>query len=58
MIRKIGTATFYDSEDKDQFDKDHNYRSGCQLARTAGSCTMECDTHHAYITVPVVLPEI
>jgi hypothetical protein len=53
-----GTVSLYDAEDQDQFNEDHSYKNGCQLARTAGSRTLECDTHHASLYVPVVLPEI
>jgi hypothetical protein len=53
-----GDVTLYDADSADEFHADHNHAKGCQLARTAGSCTLECDTHHASLYWPVLLPEI
>lgn len=46
--------------DSEAFSADHNWRKGCELARTAGSATLECDTHHAYLSldIPVILRDI
>lgn len=46
--------------DPELFNAEHNWRNGCELARTVGSATLECDTHHAYLTVdiPVILRTI
>jgi hypothetical protein len=50
----------YTDADAEEFHAAHNWRRGCQLARTAGSATLECDTHHASLTldIPVILRDI
>lgn len=51
-------ATYY--TDSEKFDAEHNWKNGCELARTAGSATLECDTHHAYLSldIPVILRSV
>ncbi len=46
--------------DPELFHAEHNWRAGCEMARTPGSSTLECDTHHAYLTldIPIILRDI
>lgn len=60
----------YDDSDTEEFHAHHGYKFGCQIVRTykfgcqmgctAGSVTLECDTHHVVLTqaIPILLRDI
>lgn len=50
----------YDDSDTEEFHAHHGYKFGCQMGRTAGSATLECDTHHVVLTqdIPILLRDI
>jgi hypothetical protein len=50
----------YRDEDAQEFHQFHGYRQGCQMGRTAGSATLECDTHHVVLSldIPVLRRDI
>jgi extradiol dioxygenase family protein len=50
----------YRDEDAEEFRKFHGYKHGCQMGRTAGSATLECDTHQVVLSldIPVLLRDI
>lgn len=50
----------YRDEDAEEFRTFHGWKQGCQMGRTAGSATLECDTHHVVLTLdlPILLRSI
>lgn len=56
----VWPKTRFTDADADQFHFAHNHKNGCQMGRTAGSATIECDTHGVTLTldVPVILRDI
>ena len=50
----------YDDSDTEEFHEHHGYKHGCKMGRTAGSATLECDTHHVALVldIPVLLRDI
>lgn len=53
-------VSYYGDADTEEFHAHHNWQKGCRFGRTAGSATLECDTHNVFLTqdIPILLRDI
>ncbi len=60
LLGQASKVEHYTDENAEEFHAKHNWRLGCQMGRTAGSATLECDTHHATLSldIPILLRDI